>query len=409
MKPIQASSNEPSTLVVGPLPPAPDVPVQELAARLDSVRREMEADALDAIVLTDVKNTQYFLDFRSNSWFFNSRPFFTLITSQDLIIFAAGYEQAFIDGKPRGFTARYYDGYINEGATAVADVVRGLFKGKSPKIAIDYGEEMYGRGSLTLVDALRELSAGNLVSASPTLWRVREVKTRFEAELKRTAFAICDDAFNQTIARAHIGITEYEMWRMMQAQTFLNGADSGDPCPLIFSKGDFNYGRPASARRLEEGHYIWSDFRATYGGYSADRNRIARAGEPAPWERDTYKAIRELTIEYCHAVRPGMTCSEVFFLGEKLWEPWAAGNKFAFQNPSSLSRRYGHSSGFDIVEVPSLGPYDHTVIKPGMILHLEPKLQRDGAVFQCEEVFYVLEDGIEFLAPLSPEDLPIVR
>jgi hypothetical protein len=43
-----------------------------------------------------------------------------------------------------------------------------------------------------------------------------------------------------------------------------------------------------------------------------------------------------------------------------------------------------------------------------MIMHVEPKLERDGAVFQCEEVFYVTDDGIDFLAPLTPESIPII-
>lgn len=398
-----------STLVGRPFPPAPNVSSEELSARLGAIRREMEADKLDVIVLTDVKNTQYFTDFRSFSWYFNSRPFFTVITASDLILYAAAYEQAYVEQRPRAFSALYYDGYVTEGAGLVVESIRNAFKGRSISIGVDYGDEMLGRGSLALVDGLRELSAGKLRSGSPTIWRVRQIKTRFEAELKRTAFSICDDAFNRTIAGARIGVTEYELWRKMQSETFLNGADEGDPFPVIFSSGDFSYGRPPTDRRLEEGHYIWADFRATYGGYSADRNRTARAGKPAAWELEAYKAVRDITLEYCHSIRPGMTSAEVYALGSKLWEPMNAGNKFALMAAGSRSVRWGHASGMDLVEPPSLGPYDHTVIKPGMILHIEPKLERDGAVFQCEEAFYVLEDGIDFLAPLSPERMPIIQ
>jgi Xaa-Pro dipeptidase len=44
-----------------------------------------------------------------------------------------------------------------------------------------------------------------------------------------------------------------------------------------------------------------------------------------------------------------------------------------------------------------------------MILHVEPKLEMNRALFQFEEVFYVTKDGNEFLAERSPEALPIVR
>ncbi|WP_250482403.1 Xaa-Pro peptidase family protein [Caballeronia sp. GACF5] len=397
-------------LEAGARPLAPDVPVDELSARLSAIRTEMEVDQLDAIVLTDLKNIRYLTDFHSFSSYFNSRPFFALVTAADLLLFGAAYEQAYVDAKPRSFSALYYDGYLEQGAGLVADTIRSTFKGKTPRIGIDYGEEMNGRGSMLLVDALRELSTGGeLKSASPTVWRVRHIKTPFEAELKRTAFAICNEAFDQAIAQAHIGITEYELWRIMQAQTFLNGADSGDPFPVIFSKGDFMYGRPPSNRRLEPGHYVWSDFRATYGGYPADRNRIARAGEPSAWELETYTAVRELTLELCHSIRPGMTCSEFYEATMRKWAPFLVGNKFALHTPGSKSARFGHGGGLDVVETPSLGAFDNTVIRPGMILHVEPKLERDGAVFQFEEVIYLREDGIEFVTPLCPEIMPVIR
>lgn len=389
------------------LPLAPDVSAEELSQRLRNIRREMEADELDALVLTDVKNIQYFADFRSFSWYFNSRPFFALITAEAFFLFAAAYEKPYVDAKKRPFVGLYYDGYHDVAAAAVAEAVRAAFKGRTPQIGIDYGEEMNGRGSIAMVDRLRDLARGGIVrSAALTLWRVRRVKTAFEAELKRTAFAICDDAFDQALCRAHIGITEYEWWRTMQAQTFLNGADSGDPFPVIFGNGDFMYGRPPSARRLELGHYVWSDFRATYGGYSADRNRIARAGEPAQWEKDAYKAVRDLTHDVCRSTRPGMTCSEVWADFLKKWAPLSGKNSFAFMNSASV--RVGHSSGMDVVELPNLNQADNTEICAGMIFHVEPKLQLDGAVFQCEEVFFVREDGIDFLAPLTPEEIPVI-
>ncbi|RUV96489.1 Xaa-Pro peptidase family protein [Mesorhizobium sp.] len=385
-------------------PPAPDVPFDELAARLASIRKEMEADGLDVIVLTDVVNIQYFTDFKSFSWYYNSRPFFGIITADDLFVLAATYERAHVNWKPRVFSGLYYDGYIDQGVKLVADSIRDLFKGKSPRIGIDYGEEMAGHSSLALVDALRGLAkAGDLKTAAPTLWRSRLIKTPFEAALKRAAFTICDDAFNQAIAKARIGITEYELWGMITAQTFLNGAEGGVPFPLIFSKSDFTFGRPPGNRRLEEGHYIWADFRATYGGYPADRNRIARAGEPKAWERETYTAIRDLTLELCHMIRPGITCADFFHEAMKLWVPASVGNKW------TAVARFGHSGGMGIVEPPSLGPDDHVEIRPGMILHVEPKLERDGAVFQFEECVYVREDGIEFLAPLCPETIPIIN
>lgn len=44
-----------------------------------------------------------------------------------------------------------------------------------------------------------------------------------------------------------------------------------------------------------------------------------------------------------------------------------------------------------------------------VILHVEPKLERDGGVFQFEKCIYVRENGVEFLTPLCPEKMLIIN
>lgn len=399
-----ATAKKTLNLIASPLPPAPDVPADELQARLRNIRKEMEQDQLDVIVLSDKKNIEYFTDYHTLGWMYKARPVFVLITAKDLIFVGSLVEGKGVNLKPRSFTAEFYNGYLAEGVSALAASIKGAFKGAAPRIAMDYGQDFVGLGSLELVDALRGLSAGgNVQSAAPTIWRVRLIKSPFEAELKRTAFAIVNDAFDRTIAEAYIGMPEYELCQRMQAQIFLNGAESADPIAMLFSKGDFAYGRPPSTRRLEQGHYVWTDFRATYGGYPADRNRTARAGEPEQWERETYTQVREMTHALCRSVRAGMTCSDVYSNFKKLWAQLNVGEIYG------MVSRIGHGGGLDVTEPPSLAPTDNTLIRPGMILHIEPKLERDGAVFQFEEVIYVRDDGIDFLSALSPETLPVIR
>ncbi|WP_321897272.1 M24 family metallopeptidase [Burkholderia cepacia] len=399
---IRGSANP--ALIARPLPPAPDVPAEDLADRLKRVREEMDKAHLDVIVLSDRKNIEYFTGFQTLSWFYKARPVLGLVTAKDIFVVASKGEATLIGLKPRNFTPKYFDGYLVDAVALLSETIRSSTSGTQPRIGLDYGQDMVGFGSLELVDALRDLSAnGKLQSAAPTLWKVRLIKSAFEAGLKRTAFSIVNNAFDSTIKHAYIGMPEYELSQLMQAQSFLNGADSVDPTPLIFSKGDFAYGRAAGDRKLEEGHYVWTDFRATYGGYPADRNRIARAGEPAKWEQDVWSAVLGLTHDLCRSVRPGMTCAELFANYKKSWAELKVGDTWAGVS------RIGHGGGLDTTEPPSLSATDQEVIRPGMILHIEPKLERDGAVFQFEEVIHVLDDGVEFLTPLCPEQIPVIR
>ncbi|RUV76964.1 aminopeptidase P family protein, partial [Mesorhizobium sp. M5C.F.Ca.IN.020.14.1.1] len=240
-------------------------------------------------------------------------------------------------------------------------------------------------------------------SAVDLLWRVRLIKTPFEAEMKKIAFDIVNKAFDQAIANAYPGITEFELCQMMQAQIYLNGAESAPPIAMLFSDGDFFYGRHPSERRLREGHYIWTDFRATYGGYPADRNRIARCGDPTTWEIDTYERVRSLTIEVANSFKPGLRCRDIFSKFQRLWMEADLGQIYGQVS------RIGHGGGLDVTEPPSISATDETVIEPGMIFHVEPKLEKNGAVFQFEEVVFITDGGVEFLSELSPERVPVVK
>ncbi|MER8836954.1 Xaa-Pro peptidase family protein [Mesorhizobium sp. M0909] len=383
--------------------PAPAVPENELAQRLDNIRREMANSGIDVIVLTDKKNVDYFTDYQELSWDSKTRPLFAIVTAQHFVVVGSLGEGPAIDMKARNFEPLYYDGYLAEAVDAISNWIRENTTGVR-HTAVDYGQDMFGRGSLALIDALNSFSAlGKVRSAAEAIWKVRLIKSRFEADLKRTAFEIVNTAFDQVIANARIGMTEYELFCLMQAQTYLNGAESTDPIAMLFSKGDFSYGRTAKERMLEDGHYIWTDFRATYGGYPADRNRIARAGNPREWEVKTYTALRSVTIALAQQIRAGMTCSDVYAIFERMWSEAALGKLYSHVS------RIGHGGGLDLTEPPSISKTDSTVIQPGMIFHIEPKLEREDAVFQFEEVVFITNSGVEFLSDLSPERVPVIR
>ncbi|UPK40644.1 M24 family metallopeptidase [Bradyrhizobium sp. 186] len=385
------------------MPPSPQVPLEELDARLSRVRKEMERAHIDVVVLSDLKNIQYFTDYRTLSVAYKSRPSFVVITQDQLHVVGCPSEVKIMESAPRRYSVISYNGYISEAVDAVAERIRSGAASGRQRIAIDYGQEMLGRGSLRMLDRLKELASDGVVqTAVDLLFRVRMIKTPFEAAMKRTAMSIVNDAFDQVIAQAYIGITEFELSRMLQAQIHLNGAESADNIPMLFSDGDFVYGIRPSERRLREGHYIWTDNNATYGGYPADRNRIARCGGPQNWEIETYKRTRSLTIEVAKSFKPGLRCRDVYNNFLRLWKDADLGELYGHVS------RIGHGGGLDITEPPSVSASDDTLILPGMIFHVEPKLEKNGAIFQFEEVIYVRENGVEFISELSPDELPIV-
>jgi Xaa-Pro aminopeptidase len=387
-----------------PAPPSPEVPLSEREERLSAIRREMERDNVDFLILTDQKNIEYFTDYRTLSWGYHSRPLFAVIDDRDLLVIASRTEVRNLESESRNFSPVYYDGYLAEGAEAIVNHISTRDKAATATAAIDYGQDMRGRGSLEIIDGLRARGGGtSLKSGAALLWRTRMIKSPFEAGLKRTSFEIVNTAFDEAVAEARIGITEVELCRQIQARIMMNGAERADPIAMTFCRGEFVYSRPPREQSLKIGQYAWTDFRSTYGGYPADRNRIARAGQPDRWEVDAYERTRGLTAALAEGVKAGMTCGDIFRSFERLWSD--AGLPPAY----GLVSRIGHGGGLDVTEPPSIAKENPEVIRPGMVLHLEPKLELNGAVFQFEEIIYVRDDGVEFLSDLSPEQLPVIH
>ncbi len=383
--------------------PRPEAPPGENARRIHRLHREMERGGIDIVVLTDQANIEYFLGYHTLTWAYKARPLFAVVSLHGQTLIASQAEIRNVGQAQRDFQAVYYAGYLADACKAAAGVIAAHSVAR-PRIAIDYGQDFFGRGSLELVDALTDLSASAaLLPAGDAIWAVRKIKSRFEVEQKKTAFSIVNRAFDSVVSDAQIGITERELHNRLQAAFFEQGAETASPIAMTFGRGEFVYNRPPGTRKLRDGDYIWTDFRATFGGYPADRNRIARAGEPARWEREAYRQVRSVTVELAKSVRPGETTGEVFSRCLEMWADCGLPDTYKYLS------RIGHGGGLDVTEPPSVSRGGDERLEAGMILHFEPKLELDGAVFQFEEVVHLTDDGAQFISALSPEAIPVIQ
>jgi Xaa-Pro aminopeptidase len=391
-----------ASLQVGALPDAVP-PLAEIQDRLRRVRIEMDAAGLQVLVLSGENNVFYFSGYRTLSWTSNSRPVFFVIGLEEALLVGSATEERNLATAVRPFSARFYRGFIAEAVPVIVHACQELGCGTVRGIGLDYGIDCYGRGSLALLDSLsRDLPGVRLVEAAAVIWAVRQLKSAFEAKLKQTSFHIADKAFDQALQQMQLGWSETDLFRLIQSGVVNAGADRADPFPVLFGTSEFAYNRPPSARRLAPGDYIWTDFRSSFGGYPADRNRIARAGMPSAAEQGVYARVRQVTIDLCNGIRPGVTGGDIYSRFETLWRASDLGPLY------SRVSRIGHGGGLDLTEPPSIMPGSGHVIQCGMILHLEPKIEVLGGVFQCEEVILVGDIKNIFLADLSPEEIPVV-
>lgn len=93
-------------------------------------------------------------------------------------------------------------------------------------------------------------------------------------------------------------------------------------------------------------------------------------------EASIYSKVRAVTIDLAKTVRAGEATGAVF---SRYLAMWADADLPA---PYKYLNRIGHGGGLDVTEPPSLSLNAKELIEAGMVLHLEPKLELDGAVLR---------------------------
>ncbi len=69
----------------------------------------------------------------------------------------------------------------------------------------------------------------------------------------------------------------------------------------------------------------------------------------------------------------------------------------------------GHGLGMQLTEWPSLTVEDQTLLKPGMVITLEPGLEvTPGRMMVHEENIVIRSSGAELLTERAPRELPII-
>ncbi|ODV41136.1 hypothetical protein AWV79_01070 [Cupriavidus sp. UYMMa02A] len=375
----------------------------EVGKRIERLRENLAAAQIDALLVTSQHNFEYYTGFRTLFWLSDTRPLFAVVRRDEpgvTIVVSRGEEKNEHNGPNPRVRPIFYDGFTEVAIQAVGQVLSKLPSGSS--IGVDYGRDMFGRGSLALIDYLRgEPNRYHLTDAADLIWKQRMVKSNHELQAVKNACQIATEAFFEGLPDLRIGMSEYEFGQRLKQRMIGLGADSVDWLPVRFGRGGRAYAQPNSGVELKQDDFIWADIGVRRADQISDLSRVAKVGKATAEQEDLYGYVRGVTHRLAEGIRPGMTGHDAFILFEKLWSERQLSR-------ISSAGRVGHGSGIALTEPPSLMAGSQEVILEDMVLHVEPKLEAAGGVFQVEEVFRVTASGPEFLSPLAPEKLPIV-
>ncbi|QJF51652.1 M24 family metallopeptidase [Roseobacter ponti] len=377
--------------------------VPEHQRRCAALQTSMQSAGMDALLLTSPADIFYVTGFLTRFWESPARPWFVLVP-------ASGAPVAVIPSigeKLMGTTwisdIRTWDAPDprDDGISLLADTLCAMVPQKG-RLGIPMGPETHLRMPLADFLHLSDLLAPRDISdATRVIQQVREIKSEVEVDRIRASCRIAGTAFERVPDIAGYGIPLDHVFRDFQVALLAAGADWVSY--LAGGAGPGGYDdviSPAGADPLRAGDLLMLDTGAVRQGYFCDFDRNFAVRHADDGTRRTYDALWAATQTVLSDLRPGMRASDVHSM--------LTGSLRA-SGVTPGGGRLGHGLGITLTEWPSFTPLDHSELRAGMVLTIEPGALTSGGRMMVHEENIVLRDtGPELLTARAPATLPVL-
>jgi Xaa-Pro aminopeptidase len=248
-------------------------------------------------------------------------------------------------------------------------------------------------------------SGVKLQDAPAIVERARMVKDEDELELIRAAVRLGAKLFDRALEVLKAGVTEVEVAAEMEYAARRAGAEAMS-FPTIIASGARSalpHGR-ATQQKIALGAFVVCDFGVILDGYCSDQTRTVWVGDASDANgkeaRRAYEAVREAQEAAITAVRPGVSVGEVDAAAREVLRKAGLGRYFTHST--------GHGVGLEIHEAPRVAAGQKEILKPGMVITIEPGVYFPGKWgIRIEDMVAVTEGGCAVMTPTSKEFLAV--
>ncbi len=218
------------------------------------------------------------------------------------------------------------------------------------------------------------------------LLRLRSVKSESELKNIEEAQRLTDATFSYILERIEEGRTEKEI--MLDMEFFIQKLGSqGVSFETIVVSGknsSLPHGVP-TCKRIENGDFVTMDFGAVVNGYRSDMTRTVAVGNVSDEQKAVYDTVLEAQLKSLEAIKSGVSCKEIDKIARDIIDEKYSG---------CFGHGLGHSVGIEIHESPSFSPRCETILKPNMVMTVEPGIYLENKFgVRIEDMVFVTEDG----------------
>lgn len=371
-------------------------PVEEYRGRLARAQARMGEEGLGALLLTTEPELRYFTGFLTRFWESPSRPWF-------LIVPVRGDPVAVIPSIGAALMGATWIGDIRTWAApdpeddGVSLLVEALQEAGGP-VGVPSGPESHLRMPLADFGRVKRASGLTFTDDRGIVAGCRAIKSGAEIAKIAESCAIAGRAFARVGEIAAPGVPLSRVFRDFQRLLLEEGADW---VPYLAggagSQGYADVISPATDAPLAEGDVLMLDTGAVRDGYFCDYDRNFAIGRASAAQRHAHARLIEATEAGLEAARPGARASDV-------WRAMAD-----IVGGGEGAGRLGHGLGMQLTEGLSLTAKDHTELRPGMVITLEPGIgTAPGRIMVHEENIVITEGTPRLLSPMAGPDLPVI-
>ena len=352
-------------------------------SRRQKLWAEVRKQNLPALLITNETNVRYLTGFTGDSTYLLLTAEHAILISDSRYTTQIGEECTGLEVVIRPHTQKMHE--------ATAKVLK---KAKLSRVGFESGVvtvEMFESWK-------KESPTVEFVSCPGLVEDLRMIKDADEIAEIRTAIRLAEKGFATLRATLRPDLTELEVAHDLEhaMRKFGSPGVSFPPIVGVGPRGALPHGRPSTAR-ISEADSVLIDWGANSpGGYKSDLTRILVTGKVSAKLEKVYGVVLTAQRLGIAAIRPGVKGCDVDAVARQHIEQAGYGKFFGHS--------LGHGNGLNIHEGPRLAAVSVTVLKPGMVVTVEPGIYLPNVLgVRIEDDVLVTKDGCEVLTSVPKE------
>jgi len=219
----------------------------------------------------------------------------------------------------------------------------------------------------------------------------RMIKSESEIKVMKKAAEVADEGLKRFFEITKEDMSEYEVALEVEKACFEAGAEYLARIRVHSGEWSATTARwPFSTqKKIRKGEVVLLDLVGWYNHYAFDVGRVLVVGKPDKKQKEVFETAVQAEEAEINAVKPGLKAEELSAVAEKFLA------KTDFKDYASP---LGHGIGLEVVENPWIMRGNKTVLKPNMVLCIEPGIMVPGFMgVRIEDIVVVTKTGFRYL------------